>query len=100
MSAVITISPALSWSTMWASATSKPEGTWIARMKRDGGVRSMRLATRTVGICSRSAARKTISLTTAGQASASIQICMGLPKKVGDKRAQRPNGDSSLWHFC
>ena len=26
--------------------TSKPAGTWTARMKRDGGVRNMRLATR------------------------------------------------------
>jgi hypothetical protein len=51
-------------------------GTWMARMKREGGVRNIWLATSVVWICRRSAARKMISLMTPGQASASTQICM------------------------
>ena len=48
-------------------------------MKREGGVRSGLFATSVIGISGRSAARNRMSLITAGQASASTQICMHAP---------------------
>ena len=52
------------------SATSKPVDTWTDLTKADGGVRNGWLATNVNSIERRSAARKRISLTGTGQASA------------------------------
>ena len=58
MSAVITRSPASTLIDDVAVGHVEARGTWIARMKRDGGVRSKRLATRVAMISRRSAARR------------------------------------------
>src|SRR5258708_25161113 len=77
MSAVITRSPGESSRTMWLSATSMPRGICSARMYGEGGVRSALFATSVICSLVRSAARYRMSLITAGQASASTQMCMG-----------------------
>src|ERR1700674_689508 len=77
MSWVTAMSPGWADEARCRSATSSPAPTRTVERKSERGSVSALFATNTAGIFSRSAARMTISLTAAGQASASIQIRTG-----------------------
>jgi hypothetical protein len=72
---------------------SKPDSTCLASMNRDFGTRRAWFATRTVRICTRSAARNKISLICTGHASASSQTTMAQYDRA---RNSLPDGVPSL----
>ena len=69
-----------------------PCGTCSARMYGEGGVRSSLFATSVIGIFERSAARYRMSLITAGQASASTQMCTCYLENRKQKKKKPPEG--------
>src|SRR5260370_4264826 len=101
-SAVTTRSSACINSTIRLSAASNPGGTCSERMFSAKGSRSGLFATSVIRTPVRSAARKSISLITTGQASASTQICIsllsgGLGRFVGGMgNLQLPSHDTDL----